>query len=156
MLLDVLRHRGVERLGGESIGPDELQAIADAQGVEIRSGDVLCLRFGVWERFLADRKMPQPAPGLSWRCAEWLHAREIAAVAADNVAVEGPQEIDGAFLALHMLCLRDMGMMFGEMWNFAALAADCAEDRVYEFQLIAPPLRVTGAVGSPLNPIALK
>jgi hypothetical protein len=49
-----------------------------------------------------------------------------------------------------------MGLMLGEMWDLEALSKDCAADGVYEFQLIAPPLRVTGAVGSPINPIALK
>ena len=53
-------------------------------------------------------------------------------------------------------CLRDMGLMLGEYWDLTALAADCAADGVYEFQLVAPPLRVTGAVGSPINPIAIK
>jgi hypothetical protein len=46
--------------------------------------------------------------------------------------------------------------MLGEYWDLTALADDCASDGVYEFQLIAPPLRVTGAVGSPVNPIAIK
>jgi kynurenine formamidase len=57
---------------------------------------------------------------------------------------------------MHMLCLRDMGLMLGEYWDLTALAADCAADGVYEFQLVAPPLRVVGAVGSPVNPIAIK
>jgi kynurenine formamidase len=156
VLLDVVRHRGGGDVPGGNIMPEELDEIAAQQGVEIRPGDIVCLRFGVWERFVTTRQMPHPSPGLSWRCAEWLHAKDVAAVAADNVGVEGPQEIEGCFLALHLLCLRDMGMMFGEMWNFAALAADCASDGVWEFQLVAPPLRITGAVGSPLNPLALK
>jgi hypothetical protein len=36
------------------------------------------------------------------------------------------------------------------------LAADCAADGVYEFFLTAAPLPITGAVGSPVNPIAVK
>ena len=95
--------------------------------------------------------------GLDWRCASWLHDHDIAAIAADNLMVEDPvSDIDGAFLPMHMLCLRDMGLMLGEYWDLNALAADCAADGVYEFQLIAPPLRVTGGVGSPVNPIAIK
>ena len=87
----------------------------------------------------------------------WLHDHEVAAVAADNLMVEDPvPDIEGAFLPMHMLCLRDMGLMLGEYWDLTALADDCAADGVYEFQLVAPPLRVTGAVGSPLNPIAIK
>ena len=81
----------------------------------------------------------------------------MAAIAADNIAVEA-SNYDGSdvVLPLHLLCLRDMGMMFGEIWDLDALAADCAEDGVYECQVVAPPLRITGAVGSPVNPIALK
>jgi hypothetical protein len=55
-----------------------------------------------------------------------------------------------------MLALRDMGCPLGEMWNLDALAADCAEDGRYTFLLSAPPLAITGAFGSPINPLALK
>ncbi|WP_247493855.1 hypothetical protein [Bradyrhizobium sp. 142] len=58
-------------------------------------------------------------------------------------------------LAFHMLALRDMGMPLGEM-NLEALAADCAADGRYSFLLAAPPLEVTGGLGSPVNPHALK
>ena len=57
-------------------------------------------------------------------------------MAADNLMVENPVSgIDGVFLPMHMLCLRDMGLMLGEYWDLTALAADCAADGVYEFQL---------------------
>jgi hypothetical protein len=46
--------------------------------------------------------------------------------------------------------------MLGEMWDLEALSVDCKADSVYQFQVVASPLRVTGAVGSPINPIALK
>ena len=73
-----------------------------------------------------------------------------------SIAVEGGAQDLDLPLAFHMLCLRDMGMMLGEIWNLDGLAADCAADGVYEFQLIASPLQVTGGVGSPINPVALK
>jgi hypothetical protein len=59
-------------------------------------------------------------------------------------------------LPLHMLCLRDMGCPLGEMFNLEALAEDCAADGRYDFLLAAPPLAFTRAVGSPVNPLALK
>ena len=49
-----------------------------------------------------------------------------------------------------------MGLLVGEMFDFEELAADCAEDGVYEFFLVAGPIPVTGAVGAPVNPIAIK
>ncbi|MBF6472757.1 MULTISPECIES: cyclase family protein [Nocardia] len=159
VLLDLVRHRGAETFleAGNPITPDELDEVVEAQGVEVGRGDILLIRTGWWARFLEAGDGTEPYSGLDWRCATWLHEREIAAVAADNLMVEDPVSgVDGTFLPMHMLCLRDMGLMLGEYWDLTALAADCAADGVYEFQLIAPPLRVIGAVGSPINPIAIK
>jgi len=97
------------------------------------------------------------SPGLGIACVEWLHAREVAAVAADTMLVEVmPWEDASLVLPLHMLCIRDMGLTLGEMFDLDALAADCAQDGVWEFLFSAPPLKVVGGVGSPLNPLAVK
>ncbi len=55
-----------------------------------------------------------------------------------------------------MIFLVNAGVLIGEIWDLEELAADCAADGTYEFFLSAQPLTVTGAVGSPLNPIAVK
>jgi kynurenine formamidase len=161
VLLDVARHRGLDNLPpNTAIGPGELDAVAAAQGVDVRSGDIVLVRTGWWPRFAELRDgaaWRAGCPGLSWTCAQWLHEHEIAAVASDNIALEAAERaVENMYLPLHGLCLRDMGMMLGELWDLEALAADCAADGVYDFQLTAPPLRVTGAVGSPINPIAVK
>ncbi|WP_457967032.1 cyclase family protein [Arthrobacter sp. D1-29] len=160
VLLDVVRHRGNELCLGidQPITPDELDEIAAKQGVTIESGDIVVIHTGWWANFVATGDRSAPVSGLSWRCAEWLHEHEVAAVAADNITVEHAAggEVTGVFLPFHLLCLRDMGLMLGEYWNTTQLAADCAEDGVYEFQLVAPPLSVIGGVGSPVNPIAFK
>jgi hypothetical protein len=44
----------------------------------------------------------------------------------------------------------------GEIFFLEDLAADCAADGRYAFLLVAPPLPVTRAVGTPINPYALK
>ncbi len=49
-----------------------------------------------------------------------------------------------------------IGISMGEIFDMEELAADCAEDGVYEFFFVAPPLPVTKPVGSPLAPIAVK
>ncbi|BBY92960.1 cyclase [Mycobacterium gallinarum] len=159
VLLDIVRLRGVETFCemGDPITPAELDEAARQQGVTVERGDIVLVRTGWWARFLETRDGAEPGAGLDWTCASWLHDHEVAAVAADNLMVENPVPgVDGCFLPMHMLCLRDMGLMLGEYWDLTALAEDCAADGVYEFQLIAPPLRVTGAVGSPVNPIAIK
>ncbi len=160
VLLDVVRHRGQEVCidAENEVTPEELDAIAEAQGVKVESGDVVLVHTGWWAEWRRTGNRSAPVAGLNWRCAEWLHAKEVAAIGCDNVAVEDllRLDIDGMFLPFHALCLRDMGLMLGEFWNLTELSADCADDGVFEFQLVAPPLNVTGAVGSPVNPIAIK
>lgn len=159
VLLDVVAHRGADTFLplGRPITPDELDEVARAQQITVEPGDIVLVRTGWWQRFLATGDGAEPGAGLDWRCASWLREHDVAAVAADNLMVEDPVSgVEGTYLPMHMLCLRDMGMMLGEYWDLGALAADCAADGVYEFQLVAPPLRVTGGVGSPVNPIAIK
>ncbi len=160
VLLDVARHRGVDRLKANEVVPaGELDAIVAAEGVEIRTGDIILIRTGWYLEWLEKREGESWAwssPGLSWRCAEWFYDRNTAAVAADNVGVEVMRPEEGIWSLFHMLAIRDMGMMLGEIWNLEALAADCAADGVYEFMLVATALPVSGAVGTPLNPIAIK
>jgi kynurenine formamidase len=160
VLLDLVRHRGAETAlePGQTITPEELDEVARAQGVTVGKGDIVLVRTGWWNKFLETGDAHTTASGLQWRVAAWLHDLEVAALACDNIAVEDHLNpgIEGMFMPLHCLCLRDMGLMLGEYWDMTDLARDCAADGVYEFQLIAPPLRVTGGVGSPLNPIALK
>ncbi len=159
VLLDVARHRGAAYANpAESITPEELDDVARAADVRITAGDIVVVRTGWWGGFATTpRNYEMETAGLSWRCAEWLHDHAVAAVAADNAAVEhSGMDVESVFLPMHCLCLRDMGLMLGELWNLEELGGDCADDGVYEFQLVAPPLRVTGGVGSPLNPLALK
>jgi kynurenine formamidase len=160
VLLDVARYRGVEHLNAdEVVSPHELDAIVAKQNVEIRDGDVIVIRTGWYLEWLKSRdgeSWAWHAPGVSWRCAEWFYDRNIAAVAADNVGVEVMKPELGIWSLFHMLTLRDMGMMLGEIWDLEALGADCAEDNTYEFQLVAQALPFTGAVGTPINPIAIK
>jgi kynurenine formamidase len=96
------------------------------------------------------------SPGLSVRCADWLVTHEVAAVAADNVAVEvtTPEGAD-MMMPLHMICQRDAGIPFGELFDLEELSEACVELDTWEFLLVAPPLPVIGAVGSPVNPIAI-
>lgn len=161
VLLDVARWRGVPSLEpNTAIGPADLDAVASEQGVSIEAGDIVVVRTGWWSVFagggVTGDGWMAGSPGLSWECAEWLWEHDVAAVAADNPAVEAMVPVDGEILVLHMLTLRDLGMMLGEIWNLEAIGEDCAADGVYEFLLTATPLTITGAVGSPVNPVAIK
>ena len=160
VVLDVARFHGVDALDPRHrIVGDELDEVAQAQGVTIESGDILLLRTGVLAEYARTGRWDVyhgSHPGLHHRAALWLHDREIAAVASDNGAVEGYDKGAPPAIPLHQLALRDMGLPLGETFNLEALAADCAADGVYECFLVAPALNITGAVGSPVNPLAMK
>jgi kynurenine formamidase len=161
VLLDLARAAGVPRLQpGYAISPADLEAAERTQGVRVESGDVLLVRTGHLSVFKVDGDRVgymRMMPGLGIACAEWLHGREAAAVAADTNSVEViPFEDPKTPLPLHLVCLRDMGLTLGEMFDLDALAEDCAADGVWEFLFSAPPLKITGGVGSPLNPLAVK
>jgi kynurenine formamidase len=146
---------------GARILPQDLDACAEASGVAIASGDILLVRTGMMTRCLERKSWAGycggPAPGLSIHCARWLYEREIAAVATDTWGVEvRPNETPDCFQPLHMISLRNTGLLLGEIFQLDALASACAEDGRYEFLFTAPPLPITGAVGSPINPLAIK
>ncbi|NHD16125.1 MULTISPECIES: cyclase family protein [unclassified Actinopolyspora] len=162
VLLDVGRFAGDEGElpDGFAIDTELLEATAAAQGVTVGRGDLLCVRTGRLAR--ARREgwgdyAGGPAPGLSFATADWLHGTEIAAIATDTWGFEvRPNEFDEAFQPLHQVVIPHVGLFIGEMWDLDELAADCAADGRFEFWLTAAPLPVTGAVGSPLNPLAVK
>ena len=56
----------------------------------------------------------------------------------------------------HWITIPIMGMTMGEIFYLKDLADDCAADKVYEFLFVAPAIPITGAVGSPTNPLAIK
>jgi kynurenine formamidase len=96
-------------------------------------------------------------PGLdpSVETAGWLWDRGIAAIAADNPALEALR-VDAAVGFQHRRLIALQGMAIGELWDLEELAEDCAQDGVYEFMLVAAPLYIPGGVGSPANAYAIK
>ncbi|MFD0692403.1 cyclase family protein [Actinomadura fibrosa] len=162
VLLDVGRviGRDGELPDGFAITEEHLTAAMEAHGVRVGRGDIVLVRTGQLARVRRDGwgdYAGGPAPGLSFTTAGWLHRTEIAAIATDTWGFEvRPNEFDDAFQPLHQVVIPNMGLLIGEMWDLEALAAHCADDGAYEFLLTAAPLPITGAVGSPVNPIAIK
>jgi kynurenine formamidase len=164
VLLDVGRHLGAdgELPDGFAITAEHLDATISAQGTtaQVRRGDLLLVRTGRLTR--ARREgwngyAGGPSAGLSVTTAGWLHEHDVAAVATDTWGFEvRPNEFDEAFQPLHQIAIPNMGLTIGELWDLDELAADCAADGVWEFLLVAAPIPFTGAVGAPVNPIALK
>ncbi len=121
--------------------------------VLVRTGHMArCRAAGSWDGYAGG-----DAPGLALDTAAWLHERDVAAVATDTWGVEvRPNPTVDCFQPLHVRLIVNMGMTLGEIFDLDPLAADCAADGRYEFLFVAPPLPFTGAVGSPVNPYAIK
>ena len=159
VLLDIARLKGVDRLEDSyEITSADLSAAEERQGVRVESGDILLVRTGSYQWFLEGDKAhfmgDEPGPGLD--SCRWLYEREVAALALDNWACEVWPSPVGGSIPFHQVTIRDMGLTLGEMFNFEELAADCEQDGVWEFLFCAPGLKVTGSVGSPITPMALK
>ena len=168
VLLDVARHRDVDPSARGTISTADLDATAAAQGVEVHAGDILLIRTGWLAWYLNEATPGQRAampdrgqlrsPGLAATedMAAWLWDRGVAAVAADNPALEAwpPLSETGGFLHHRLIPL--LGMPIGELWWLEDLAADCAADGVFEAFFTSAPLNVPGGVGSPPNAMAIK
>lgn len=163
-MIDLHAHFGNER---SLIGYDALMRVMEADGVEIESGDIVCLHTGFAEVVLGMQKNPD-AEVLSKSCAvldgrdarllQWITDSNLAAIAADNYAVEAhpARAADPccAALPLHEHCLFKLGVHLGELWHLTPLAKWLRAQGRYRFLLTAPPLNLPGAIASPVTPVA--
>ena len=151
VLLDLPRHQGVDWLEpGHVITSAELDACATAQGTEVRAGDILLVRTG-WLDFFATGAAEFAQPGLGVDAVSFVDDHDVAVVGADNAAIECIPFDEGVFLAVHIELLVKRGVTLLEHLKLSELAADGC----HEFFLSVGALPVTGAAGSPINPVAI-
>lgn len=155
VLIDVARHRGVERLEpGTVITPEDLRGALAAQGVEIRLGDAVFIRTGHGALWMTDNEAYNAgAPGIGLDAARWLIERKIVLHGADSWAGEviPPEHPDRPF-EVHQWLVAKHGIH-----NLENLQLDgLARDRVWEFAFVFAPVPLKGATGSPGNPIAVR
>jgi len=160
VLLDVARLHGVDHFDDNHvITGDDLERCASAAGVDVQPGDAVLVRTGQMH-YLREgdkRRYSSPSPGLSTQSIPWIRDHDVAIVATDNLTFEVyPCEDPNVFMPVHMIHLRDMGLLQGQNWHLDGLAADCAADGRYECLLVATPLPLTGAAGAPVAPTAIK
>ena len=162
VLLDVARAFGKKFLpDGFAITGEILDYTAQKHGVEVRRGDFLLVHTGHIERCLTSKSWDGysggDAPGLAFGTVDWLFDKEVAGVATDTWGAEvRPNETEDTNQPWHWIAIPIMGLTVGEIFYLTELARDCAKDNVYEFMFVAPALPITGAVGSPVNPLAIK
>ncbi len=168
VLIDLEKHVGRHR---EAVGYDRLMRILDADGVEIEEGDMVCLHTGYADTLLAMHHQPDlkrlhetgsGLDGADIRLLNWVSDVRLACLMADNPAVElvpavslaGSSPLRRPRLPLHEHCLFKNGIHLGELWWLTPLALWLRTAGRYRFLLTAPPLRLPGAAGSPVTPIA--
>jgi kynurenine formamidase len=164
VLVDLHAHFGEER---RAVGYDDLTRVLEADQVSVERGDMLLLHTGFTALVLSMDRHPDMEvlnrscaglDGRDQRLLRWITDSGIAALCADNYAVEiypsREQEGERPFLPLHEHCLFKLGVPLGELWWLGDLARWLRAHRRSRFLLTAPPLRLPGAVGSPVTPVA--
>ena len=165
VLVDLHAHFGRER---RAIGYDELMRVLEQDRVAVEKGDFVCFYTGFADVLLEMKKHPdatllhQTCTGLDGRddrLLQWISDCGAAVLIADNYAVELiPTSLTkpkpAALMPLHEHCLFKNGIHLGEMWYLTDLARWLRQHGRARFLLTAPPLRLPGAVGSPVTPVA--
>ncbi|RKJ97459.1 cyclase family protein [Alicycliphilus denitrificans] len=167
VLVDLARAYGMDF---RDIGYDELMRAMERSGATVEPGDMLLLRTGFAGLVLSMQRQPDEhrlhhscaaLDGGDEKLLAWITDSGIAALIADNYAVERhpPRRVpaDGSpypVLPLHEHCLFKLGLPLGELWYLEELAERLHASGRTRFLLTAPPLRLPGAAGSPVTPIA--
>lgn len=164
VMIDLRAHLGDSRV---LVSYAMLADILASDAIEIEPGDMVCLHTGFADKLLAMNRQPDPAvladcgavlDGRDAALLNWITDCGLSVIIADNYAVEAhpvtPQAGCYATLPLHEHCLFKLGIHLGELWHLTPLADWLRAHGRYRFLLTAPPLRLPGAVGSPVTPIA--
>ncbi len=150
ILIDVASYKGVDILPNEYvISSAEIQEALIAQNTLITPGTAVMIRTGFYQHLVTgDPAYRDSVAGIGLEAAQWLHQQGMILVGADNMTVEAMPPMDHA---VHRYLLVHHGITHLENLYLEALAAK----HVYEFLLIVTPLRLQGATGSWVHPIAI-
>lgn len=163
VLIDLRTHVGDD---WQPVGYRRLKQIMDEDGVVVEPGDMVLLHTGFatqvveWAGDPDLQKIKASHPYLDAEdpdILKWIEDSQMAALISDNYAVEGwpaPDPEPHTLLPIHHLTLFKLGIPLGELWYLHELNAWLREHGRSRFLLTAPPLRLPGAAGGPLTPIA--
>lgn len=156
VLLDIPAVLGVEVCdAAHEVTAGELERAADRQGVRPGEGDVVLIRTGWGRRFVEGDPFigkDTGTPGVGEDGAEWVASTGVRAAGAETIAFERIAPGEGhALLPAHRVLLVQHGIHIIETIDLEALA----QDEVYEFLFVLIPLKLVGATGSPVRPLAV-
>ena len=157
VLFDIPRLKGVPYLGDEEpIYAEDLEAWEKKVGLRVEPGDALLYRTGRWARVKEKGPLDvgRSSPGLYVSCAKWLKERGVAILGDDVDQDVMPSRIEGVRQPVHLIMLRCLGTPVLDNADLEALSEACAQRHRWTFLLTINPLRIPGATGGPVNPIA--
>jgi kynurenine formamidase len=158
VLLDIPRLRGVSWLEpGDLVTADDLAQAAAAQQVTVQPGDLLFVRVGHRQRRkeLGPWDATATRAGLHPEALEFVAEREVAVLGSDSNSDVSPSATEGVSHPVHVLAINALGLHLLDYLQFDDLVPLCETAGRWSFFCVIAPLRVPGATGSPVNPIAI-
>ncbi|MEU7072721.1 cyclase family protein [Streptomyces narbonensis] len=158
VLLDIPRLRGVPWLEpGDHVTSGDLTAAEAAQGVRVGPGDLLFVRVGhrLRRTELGPWDSAAARVGLHPTAVEFLAEREVSALGGDGNNDTAPSVVEDIAFPVHVLAIHAMGTHLMDYLGFEDLVPVCTRAGRWSFLCVVAPLRLTGATGSPVNPIAV-
>jgi kynurenine formamidase len=155
ILLDIAALKNVDMLSDTyEITVEDLEQALERQDLELERGDAVIIHTGWGQLWGVDnRRYAVTNPGLGVAAAEWLASHGPILVGADTSPVEVRPNPDSAIsLPIHQIMLAINGIHLLESMKLDELAASGAD----EFALIVQPLKIQGATGSTVAPIAVR
>lgn len=152
ILLDIAAMHGVDTLEpSHPIGKKDIEDCLKKQDLKIEPGDVVLLRTGQMLRW-PDMAFTQNTPGLNREGAEYIAKHGAIMIGADNLTLEmTPSQHPENFFPVHTYLLAEAGVPILEMVWLEELAAE----KVYEFAFFGACIKLRGATGTPMRPVAM-
>ena len=152
VLLDVAALYGVPTLApSHAIGEDDLKACLKRQDLKLAAGDVVMIHTGQMKLW-PDISFVARTPGLNRQGAEFLAKNGAIMIGADNLTLEQTPSAEPVnFFPVHTYLLAEAGVPILEM----AYLDELAEERIYEFAFFGACIKLRGATGAPMRPVAM-
>ena len=154
VLIDVAALKGVQMLPDSyEITVQDLQGALKRQNLTIQPGDAIIVHTGWGKLWGKDNvRYMKTDPGIGVAAAEWLAKRNPMLIGSDNWSVEvNPNPDPKISSPVHQILLAVNGIHILESLKLDELVAK----RVNEFALVLEPLKLKGATGSTVAPIAI-
>jgi kynurenine formamidase len=155
VLIDIPAYKGVDILEGEYlITVEDVEGALEAQETEVKAGDAVFIRTGYMQPWGVDPERTERhfGSGIGHEVAVYLAQRGVVLVGGDNESVEINPSVDPENPhPVHIELLVERGIHIMELVH----VEDLSRDKVFEFLFVCLPLRIKGATGSMVRPIAI-